>query len=198
MQQLNTAFQVTEPWEWDIPYFLIVGPNRRKVNLHKGKQKACSGAEAKPYKVRKEARFVFLEANEGKNLNDPHNIRNTYEPDYDDEVDPGGETGVEIGGCVPFVYHTEKTCDGDKENMESKKLDKSSKVHMSLASTGDWMTYSCEAAPLESGSNKWATTPWSARWRRCRRVLNKVWESMNIGFFERRAFGVVHTERPAF
>lgn len=89
------------------------------------------------YKVRKEARFVFLEANEGKNLNDPHNIRNTYEPDYDDEVDPGGETGVEIGGCVPFVYHTEKTCDGDKENMESKKLDKSSKVHMSLASTGD-------------------------------------------------------------
>ncbi len=89
------------------------------------------------YKVRKEARFVFLEANEGKNLNDPHNIRNTYEPDYDDEVEPGGETGVEIGGCVPLVYHTEKTCDGDKENMESKKLDKSSKVYMSLASTRD-------------------------------------------------------------
>ena len=54
-----------------------------------------------------------------------------------EKVEPGGETGVEIGGCVPLVYHTEKTCDGDKENMESKKLDKSSKVYMSLASTRD-------------------------------------------------------------
>ena len=71
------------------------------------------------YKVRKEARFVFLEANEGKNLNDPHNIRNTYEPDYDDEVEPGGETGVEIGGCVPLVYHTEKICDGDMETRKT-------------------------------------------------------------------------------
>ena len=31
------------------------------------------------YKVRKEALFTFLEANEGKNLNDPHNVQSICE-----------------------------------------------------------------------------------------------------------------------
>ena len=31
------------------------------------------------YKMRKEALFAFLEANEGKNLNDPHNVQSICE-----------------------------------------------------------------------------------------------------------------------
>ena len=52
------------------------------------------------YKVRKEALFTFLEANEGKNLNDPHNA------------------------CVPFVYHKGKICYEYKKNIGSSKMDK--------------------------------------------------------------------------
>lgn len=49
------------------------------------------------YKVRKEALFAFLEANEGKNLNDPHNVRNICELDSDDETEPGVEPEAGVG-----------------------------------------------------------------------------------------------------